>query len=199
MSSSHLHPPIAAALPDVVTPRLSLRRFKEDDLDELAKVFAKPEVWRFPYGRGFTRGETADFLAGELGEWETCGFGCWVARDRESERVLGYVGISVPHFLPEVLPAVEVGWRFDPDAWGHGYATEGATAALREAFETLELAEVCSLPQADNPASSRVCDRLGMRFERRLQISANQRRGELEALLYKMTRGEWSDRSRVCD
>ncbi len=50
-----LHPPIAGPLPDVTTDRLDLRRFRPGDEAVLAPVFAKPEVWRFPYGRGFTR------------------------------------------------------------------------------------------------------------------------------------------------
>jgi RimJ/RimL family protein N-acetyltransferase len=106
--------------------------------------------------------------------------------------VVGYVGLSVPIFLPEVLPAVEVGWRFDPGVWGRGYATEGARAALAEAFTTLGLDEVCSVPQSDNPASSRVCERLGMRFEREVVIPATSRRGVLTGLLYEMSRSEWS-------
>jgi len=185
-------PPIAAPLPDVQSERLDLRRFRADDLDELAAVFAKREVWQHPYGRAFTREESADFLRRQIEEWETCGFGCWLAIQREPRRVVGYVGLSVPVFLPEILPAVEVGWRFDPDVWGLGYASEGARAALREAFATLRLAEVTSVPQADNPRSSRVCERLGMRFSRKVVIPANERRGELEGLLYVMSREEWA-------
>jgi len=56
----------------------------------------------------------------------------------------------------------------------------------------LGLDEICSVPQADNPASSRVCDRIGMRLERDVTIPANSRRGELTALLYKITRAQWS-------
>ena len=153
-------PPIIAPLGDRVTPRLRLRRFEVSDVDALSVVFAKPEVWRFPYGRGFTREETAGFLATQIAEWHRHGFGCWLAIEKASNRVIGYVGISVPHFLPEILPAVEVGWRFDPDVWGRGYATEGATAALDEAFGTLGLREVCSAPQSANPPSSRVCERI---------------------------------------
>lgn len=190
-SAGSRHPPIAAPLGDVVTERLELRRFRPEDLDGLAAVFAKPEVWRFPYGRALTRDETAGFLRTQLGEWDSCGFGCWIAVERESRRILGYVGVSVPGFLPEILPAVEVGWRFDPAAWGRGYASEGARAALGQAFTTLGLEEVCSVPQADNPASRRVCERIGMRLERAVVIPANERRGELEGLLYKLTRAEW--------
>ena len=189
--SGNPHPPIAAPLGDVRTERLELRRFHGEDLDELAAVFAKPEVWRFPYGRGLTRDESAEFLQAQLDAWSACGFGGWVAREPGASRILGYVGLFVPVFLPEILPAVEVGWRFDPAAWGRGYASEGARAALAEAFTTLGLEEVCSLPQVGNPASSRVCERIGMRLERTVAIPATARRGEVQGLLYEMTRAEW--------
>lgn len=185
-------PTIAAPLGDVSTDRLELRRFSDDDLDELAVVFAKPEIWQFPYGRGFTKLETEVFLAEMIEEWNQCGFGCWVAIERATAAIVGYVGLSVPMFLPEVLPAVEVGWRFDPDHWGRGFASEGARAALREGFSTMRLDEICSVPQVGNPASSRVAERIGMRFDRQVDIPANDRRGQLEGLLYRITSEEWS-------
>lgn len=178
----------------MITDALELRRFAAGDLDELSRMFAKPEVWEFPYGRGFTRAETARFLDLQLQEWEDCGFGCWVAVERTTGRMVGYVGLSVPTFLPEILPAVEVGWRFDPDVWGLGYATQGATAALDEAFSTLGLDEVCSLPQVDNPASVRVAERLGLRHERDVELPANGRRGAVVAAVYTIAADEWRSR-----
>jgi RimJ/RimL family protein N-acetyltransferase len=192
--TEYLYPPIAAPMPDVETERLILRRFRPDDLDELATVFAKPEVWMFPYGRGFGREESAKFLSAQIDAWDTCGFGVWLAVHRELNRMIGYVGISVPMFLPEILPAVEVGWRFDPDFWGQGFATEGATAGLREAFKTLQLTEVTSLPQADNLASVKVCERLGMTFERLVEIPTNEVRGAVTGSLYLMSADEWQSR-----
>jgi RimJ/RimL family protein N-acetyltransferase len=175
----------------VRTDRLDLRRFMKSDLDELAQVFAHPEVWQFPYGRAFTRAETEVFLDLQLAEWDAVGFGCWVARTSHDGCIIGYVGLSVPTFLPEILPAVEVGWRFAPAAWGQGFATEGATAALDQAFSTLGLDRVCSVPQAENPPSARVAERLGMRLVREVSIPANDRRGDLTGLLYEIERGEW--------
>jgi len=191
---NELHPPIAAPLGDVTTGRLVLRRFDRDVLDELACVFENREVWQFPYGRGMTRAETVVFLDAQIRHWEHFGFGCWTARAREDERLIGYVGLSIPKFLPEILPAVEVGWRFAPSAWGNGYATEGATAALDEAFATLGLDSVCSLPQADNPRSVRVAERLGMRLIREVSVPADERRGEVMASHYEITRDEWRSR-----
>lgn len=140
-------PPIAAPLGEVATDRLALRRSAPGDLGELAGVLAHDEVWRFPCGRGYTPVETAAFLDAQVAHRDAHGFGCWNARHRDDGRVIGYVGPSIPTFLP----AVEVGWRFAPEAWERGYATEGATAALDEAFGTLGLTTVCSLPRADNP------------------------------------------------
>ncbi|MDY7099777.1 MAG: GNAT family N-acetyltransferase [Actinomycetota bacterium] len=186
-----LAPPVAAPLGDVTTERMVLRRFAAGDLDALAAVFAADEVWRFPYGRGFTRDETAAFLESQLAHWAECRFGCWFASDRETGEAIGFVGLSVPMFLPEVLPAVEVGWRFHPAWWGRGLATEGAVAALTEGFTTLGLDEIVSVPQDGNPASARVAERIGMRLDRRVVIPATDRREELVGLLYVMTADEW--------
>ena len=188
-------PPVAAALPEIDTDRLRLRRFTPDDIDALTEVFARPEVWRYPLDRGLTRDETAAFLERQMAHWDACGFGLWLAVPHETGRVIGYVGLSVPMFLPEILPAVEVGWRFDPSWWGQGLATEAALAALREGFETLELEEITSVPQAENARSGRVCERLGMRLSRNVAIPANDARGELTGQLYVMTRAEWDARA----
>lgn len=188
---SQLHPPIAARLGDVTTVRLSLRRFRPDDLEELTAVFAHAEVWQFPYGRALTHAESEAFLDAQITHWQDCGFGCWTARERDTSRLVGYVGLSVPTFLPEILPAVEVGWRFMPTAWGKGYATEGAAAALDEAFTTLGLNTVCSLPQADNPRSGKVAERLGMRQIREVKVAADERRGAVTAVLYEIDAGNW--------
>ncbi len=154
-------------------------------------MFAKAEVWEYPYGRGLTRRGTQDFINTMIEEWAQCGFGCWIAIERVTNTVVGYLGLSVPMFLPEILPAVEVGWRLDPDHWGRGLATEGASAALREGFTTLGLDEITSVPQTGNDASSRVAERIGMRFDRVVRIPPNEKRGELEGRLYRLSRDEW--------
>ena len=185
------HPPIAAPLPDVTTARLDLRRFETADVDALADVFAKREVWEFPFGRAFDRDETATFVETQRSHWDACDFGLWIVIERASERIIGYAGLSVPMFLPAILPAVEVGWRFDPAVWGRGFASEAARAALDQAFTTLELPEVCSVPQVDNTASVAVADRIGMRRGDVMTIPANGMRGAVEGQLFWTTPAEW--------
>lgn len=192
---SNLAPPISAPLGNVETERMILRRLEHDDLEGFAAVFANPEVWEFPYGRAFTREETEVFIDNQIQEWDERGFGLWIALDKGMHRAIGYVGLTVPTFLPEILPAVEVGWRFDPAYWGSGYATEGATAALTEGFDTIGLKEICSLPQTTNPRSYKVCERLGMGFERVIEIPATDRRGAVDARFYTITPEAWTSRS----
>ena len=171
-----------------------LRRFERSDLDGLAAVFANQQVWQFPYGRAFTRAETSTFIDAQIREWDEQGFGCWIAIDKTAMRPIGYVGLSVPMFLPEILPAVEVGWRFDPAHWGQGLASEGARAALHEGFETMGLREICSLPQSTNPASYRVCERIGMSYARTVECPATDRRDALDARMYTMSSQQWTSR-----
>ena len=67
----------------------------------------------------------------------------------------------MPSFLPEILPAVEVGWRLGAAYRGTGFATEAAAEALRWGFEDLGLEEIVSIYEPGNLPSGRVMDRLG--------------------------------------
>jgi RimJ/RimL family protein N-acetyltransferase len=155
-----LHPAIAAPLGEVGTRRLSLRRLERHDLDELAAVFAEREVWQFEYGRGMTRSETEAFLDRQMKLWTECGFGGCAVRERAQPDLIGVVGLSVPLFSHEFLPAVTVGWRFAPTTWRRGYASEAATAVLDEAFTTMGLDRVGCVTNAENRRSIGVAERL---------------------------------------
>lgn len=179
------------------TPRLSLRPIEKCSVELLEPIFAKEEVWRFPYGRPLTRAETEAFVSSQVEHWETLGFGLWTVFEHGSPICLGYVGLSVPTFFPEILPAVEVGWRLDPEVWGRGYATEGALAALHAAFDSLHLEQVISLPQTENPASVRVAERIGMRHGRTAMAPATAKRGPVEVAVMVISREHWKSRAPV--
>ena len=184
-------PRVAGRLGAVKSARLDLTPMDSSSVDRLAPVFAKDEVWQFPFGRGLTRAETEALVGGWIEHWTLLGFGLWMVTESERGLTIGYAGLAVPRFFPEVLPAVEVGWRLDPSAWGHGYATEAAEAALGCAFEVLQLNEVISLPQVDNPPSVRVAERIGMRLDRTAMVPANDERGPVEVAVMVMTGSEW--------
>jgi RimJ/RimL family protein N-acetyltransferase len=170
-----------------LTPRLRLREWSRADLVPLAELFEKPEVWHFPLRRGFTLAETDAFLSRRMEEQESRGWSIWAAEDRDTRRLIGYVGLSEPDFLPEVMPSVEIGWRLDPTEWGKGLATEGAQAALAFGFGDLGLDSIVSICEPDNVSSSRVMDRLGMHFERE---TVDPSFG-VPLRIYRLERAEW--------
>lgn len=99
-------------------------------------------------------------------EWDTRGWSQWAAVTKDDGVLIGFVGLSPPEFLPEVMPTVEVGWRLDPDHWGRGLATEAGHAALTFGFDVLGLEEIVSIHEPANVASGRVMERLGMVHDR---------------------------------
>ena len=109
-----------------------------------------------------TEEETADFLDHVIGQSADPGRPVFHAvTERATGSLMGWAGLSVPDFLPEILPAIEVGWRFGTEHRGNGYATEAASATLRWGFEGLGLDEIVSIYEPENLPSGRVMDRLG--------------------------------------
>ncbi len=172
---------------ELVTPNLRLRRWSPQDLEALARIFAIPEVWQYPFGRGLTLEETEGFLAMQIAAQSTGGWAEWAVELLSNGALVGYIGLAEPHFLPEVMPTVEVGWRLDPAVWGRGLATEGARAVLAHGFSNPGLQEVVSIYQPENAASGRVMVRLGMRFDR---DTTHPTRG-VAVRVYRITRRQW--------
>jgi RimJ/RimL family protein N-acetyltransferase len=170
----------------VETERLLLRPWRSTDLEPLTAIFAKPGVWQYPYGRGFTPEETHAFLDRKLHAWSTRGWSHWAAV-LKPDRLIGFIGLEPPTFLPEVMPTVEIGWRIDPDCWGQGLASEGGAAGLRFAFETLGLDEVVSIYEPANVASGRVMEHLGMQHDRDTVHPAQG----VALRVYRLTGAQW--------
>ncbi|MFB7512875.1 GNAT family N-acetyltransferase [Streptomyces sp. NPDC056144] len=145
------------------TPRLILRRWREDDVVPMAAVNADPEVMRW-IGDGSVRDEcqTRGGIEAMEREWDTHGFGLFAVEIRSTGKLAGFTGLSVPDFMPELLPAVEVGWRLGRSHWGQGLATEAAAAAVRFGFEGRGLERIVSVAQVGNDASKRIMTKLEM-------------------------------------
>jgi RimJ/RimL family protein N-acetyltransferase len=151
----------------LVTERLRLRGWDDRDLDAYAALCADPEVMRYiarggPQSRDHAAAAMASFRAG----WTERGWDLWCITRPEEDVCLGFVGLHVPDFLPEVMPAVEIGWRLARHTWGNGYATEAAIAARDFAFDVVGLDRLVSVAHAENHSSTGVMRKIGMRLER---------------------------------
>lgn len=138
-----------------------MRPFTHDDLVELAPIHAEESFWWFPMRGGMTTEQTAGFLVRHIERYETDGFGVQALIDRTSGSMIGWAGLAVPHFLPEILPAVEVGWRLSGPYRGRGLATEAGSAAIEWGFTGGGLTRIVSIYEPENVASGKVMEHLG--------------------------------------
>jgi RimJ/RimL family protein N-acetyltransferase len=147
------------------TERLSLRRWDGAHAEAFAEMNADPEVMRYLNGGvGLPRYDSDDVSERIAAHWDDYGFGLWAAIERSSGELIGFLGICHPLWHPGYADAVEVGWRLRRSAWGHGYATEGARAALAAGFGELGLEEILAFVHPHNERSQAVMRRLGMTF-----------------------------------
>ena len=117
---------------ELVTDRLLLRRWRPDDLEALADLFADRRVWEFPYGRGLTRAESEAALNRYLHRWEHDGLGLYALELQDDGPLIGYAGLQLATWFHEIREEVEVGWRLHPRFWGNGYATRGSAGQPRD-------------------------------------------------------------------
>jgi len=148
-------------------PRLLLRPWQSKDLDGLAAVNAQPEVMRYINdGRTLDRAATAERLAAYQRHWDEHGFGLYAVEVKETGELAGFTGLAVPTFLPEIMPAVEIGWRLGRAYWGRGLATEAARRVVAHARTEIGLRQLVSIHIVGNEASARVMVKLGMTLDR---------------------------------
>ena len=141
-----------------------LRRWRDDDLDDLLAMNADPEVMRFiGDGHVHDRAEASDLLTSLRGSWDAHGFGRWAVERRADRGFAGFCGVGFLTWSPELVDEPEIGWRLPRSFWGAGYATEAAIAARDDFFRTTGYDHLISLSNPLNVGSERVMEKLGMR------------------------------------
>jgi RimJ/RimL family protein N-acetyltransferase len=148
----------------VTTAGLRLARWEvERHTPGLIAINSVPAAVEFlndgiPYTADESRRQSERFAT----HWATHGFGLWAVE--HDDDVLGFTGLSHPLWFPRYAVEVEVGWRLHPRAWGHGYATEAAQAALAAATH-LHLDRIVATIDPANIRSIAVATRLGMTLD----------------------------------
>src|SRR6188474_3703393 len=105
------------------TERLILRMYHLSDFEDHFNLCADPDVMRYLIGgKPLSRYEAFRHMAYLVGHWELLGYGHFAVEEKASGRFIGRIG-----FLnPAGWPAFEIGWTLAREAWGKGFAIEGA-------------------------------------------------------------------------
>ena len=156
------------------TRRLRHRCFEAEDAEAVFALNGDPRVMRYTGEAMIDSVDAAREAIDRHNDFETIGYGRWACVLKETNRVIGFCGLK---YLSD-LDSVDVGYRFLPEYWGQGLATEACRASLRFGFDTLELETIIGLVLPENVASIRVLEKSGMTADGPLVID------DLDALRY---------------
>jgi RimJ/RimL family protein N-acetyltransferase/pimeloyl-ACP methyl ester carboxylesterase len=177
----------------IQTRRLILRPWREEDLPAYATLNADPRVMEY-FPSTLSKEESDRQARSIIKHIQENGWGFWVVEAPGVADFIGFIGLEKVDFSAPFTPAVEIGWRLAFDYWGHGYAAEGARAALQYGFEKLQLNQIVSFTAIGNKPSRRVMEHIGMRrsaaddFDHpKLAPDSPVRRH----VLYRLSREEW--------
>jgi [ribosomal protein S5]-alanine N-acetyltransferase len=155
--------------PTIDTGRLLLRHFTLDDVEAMYLMSSIPEVIRHVGNTPLTSLEEARAALekGPLHDYAVYGFGRFACVWKETGEVIGFSGLK---YLPD-FDAVELGYRFLPQYWGKGLATESGQASIEYARNDRGLKRLIGLVHPDNHGSANVMKKLGFAFERKTTLA----------------------------
>lgn len=183
---------MSCPVPVLRTERLLLREWRQADLEPFAALNADPVVMEhFP--STLDRAGSDALVDRIRAGFDSMGWGLWALEVPGEAPFVGFTGLLLQTFPAPFTPAVEVGWRLARDAWGHGYATEAARAAVGFGFSQ-GLVEIVSMTAPRNERSRAVMRKLGMHrdpaddFDHpNVPVGSPLRRH----VLYRLRRDEW--------
>lgn len=160
---SRVHSRAVSTEPRIETERLILRPFEAGDWIGLHRAYGDPEVMRWhglPHPLPLE--ETAFAVGRMAGQFTARGYGMFAMLERDTDELVGRVGIMVHDDWTGGADRHEIGWTVQRDRWGRGYASEGARAVLDWAWGRFEVPRIISITDLENRRSQRVMEKLGL-------------------------------------
>ena len=150
------------------TERLVLRWFSADDAEFMLALLNDPAWIKYIGDRGVrdVEGARAYIERGPVAMYHKYGFGLWAVELKGDGTVIGMCGLVKRDGLDDV----DIGFAFLPAWRSQGYAYEAATATMAYARGTLGLERIVAITSQENEASGRLLERVGLRFERLIQM-----------------------------
>ncbi len=166
-------------IPSIETGRLLLRPWRPEDAEAWCGILQEKDILRFfPNPSPPARSKAEQYIEHHNAHWARHSYGHWAVVTPPDSRIIGWCGLE---YLPD-LDDVEVAYLLSHRAWGQGYATEAAKAAVKFGFETAGLPKIIGLVHPENSASIRVLEKCGLTYADRVRLWG------MEILRYRISR-----------
>ena len=165
------------------TSRLYLRKIQKNDDRLISEILQDIDVM-YAWEHAFSNDEVADWINENRMRYEKDGYGYWAVIHKMSERLIGVCGLLKEQADYENY--VGLGYIFNKDYWGRGYALESASACVDYAFHTLKVKELTAQIRPNNLPSRKVAEKLGMEVKK--EFIKRYRGKEMLHLIYFLER-----------
>lgn len=152
------------------TERLILRPLTLEDVDDLAAIYADPDVMR--YFEGTRSWETTRQRVEQIIEqYARTGVDFLATIYKENGAFIGRCGLLWQSIKD--LQEVEVAYMLAKPYWGRGLGTEAAQALKEHGFRDFGFRRLISIIDPDNIMSIRVAEKNGMRYEQDIEFEGH--------------------------
>ncbi len=139
---------------------MTLREFNEADYNAVFQFNSSPEIHKYTGDPCLSNPQQAKEIITNtwLPDYKKYGYGRWAAVYKPENKIIGFAGLK---YLPE-LDETDIGFRFLPEYWGKGIASEVAAALIKYGFETLGLEKIIGIAMPENGGSCKVLEKVGL-------------------------------------
>jgi len=141
--------------------RLGFRTWTNADIPEFAALTADEEVMEY-FPKTLSMQEAIEFVGRAKKHFHDNGFTYYATEVLATKEFIGMIGLALQEYTTDFTPAIDIGWRLKKNAWGKGYATEGAKRCIDYAFNELKIDEIISVCTINNKKSEKVMQKIGM-------------------------------------
>ena len=144
----------------IETDRIILRKFSLDDYKAVYEFNSSKEVQKYTGDKITQSLKDAKELIKNvwLGDYKKYGYGRWATIYKAENKIIGFSGLK---YLPE-FNETDIGFRFLPEYWGRGLATEASKEIIKYGFEKLNLERIIGIAKAENIGSCKVLEKIGL-------------------------------------
>lgn len=146
----------------IETDRIILREFELNDMQAVFNFSSNAEVQKYTGDTILNNLDQAKDIIVNVwfSDYKKYGYGRYAVVYKPEHKVIGFAGLK---YLPE-LDETDIGFRFLPEYWGKGIATEVSRKIIKYGFEVLKLNRIIGIAMPENLASNKVLDKIGLDF-----------------------------------